>query len=191
MKREYKHVLIVDDDLDLALTYQSLLEAYGYRASTAANGKEALRLVMSVKVDAILCDLNMPELAGDLFYHEVGLVQPELLKRFVFVSGCADDPLYQTFLSSTRAIVLVKPVPVELLLGTLKAVLARGEIFRKCVTPPEPDIDCISEEGSSELNWADYSSPSLVESEADAFGSFGRHGCREVAHRRDTAPCGW
>jgi CheY-like chemotaxis protein len=118
-----KHVLIVDDDIELALTYQALLQIRDYRASTAANGAEALKLVMRGGVDAILCDLNMPELAGDLFYIEVSRAMPQLLKRFIFLTAYADNPLYQTFLNSVKAPVLAKPVSFDRLLEKLKAVL--------------------------------------------------------------------
>jgi DNA-binding response OmpR family regulator len=117
------HVLIVDDDIELALTYQALLQVHGYRVSTAADGVQALKLVVNGDVDAILCDLHMPELSGDLFYGEVGRARPHLLKRFIFVTGVADAPLYETFLNSVKAPVLCKPVSIDRLLGKLKAVL--------------------------------------------------------------------
>jgi two-component system, cell cycle sensor histidine kinase and response regulator CckA len=124
MELQNRHVLIVDDDLELALTYQELLQAHGYEASTAANGREALRLVMDRHVDAILCDLSMPELAGDLFYREVGLASPELLKRFIFLTANADNPLYETFLKSVSVPVISKPTSLECVLGALASVLA-------------------------------------------------------------------
>jgi CheY-like chemotaxis protein len=119
-----RHVLIVDDDLELALTYQELLQAHGYEASTAANGREALELVLHSRVDAILCDLSMPELAGDLFYREVARVRPGLLKRFVFLTANADNPLYETFLKGVTAPVIAKPASVDGVLETLATVLA-------------------------------------------------------------------
>jgi len=122
-----KHVLVVDDDIELALTYQELLQAHGYEVSTAVNGRDALKLVMNRNVDAILCDLNMPELTGDLFYREVGLARPHLLKRFIFLTANADNPLYETFLKGVSAPVLSKPTTMERLLEKLAMVLtARG-----------------------------------------------------------------
>ena len=119
-----KHVLVVDDDIELALTYQALLQLRGYRVSTATNGRQALGVVLRSDVDAILCDLNMPELAGDLFYIEVGRARPHLLKRFVFVTGNADNPLYENFLKSVKAPVLRKPVSLEHMVGKLQAVFS-------------------------------------------------------------------
>jgi len=113
----------VDDDIQLALTFQALLQVYGYRVSTAADGAQALKVVLNSDVDAILCDLQMPELTGDLFYVEVGRLRPHLLKRFIFITGNADEPLYQTFLKSVKAPLLSKPVSIDRLLGKLKAVL--------------------------------------------------------------------
>jgi CheY-like chemotaxis protein len=118
-----KHVLVVDDDIELTLTWQALLQVHDYRASTAANGVQALKLVMESDVDAILCDLNMPELSGDLFYIEVSRARPHLLKRFIFVTGNADDSLYETFLKGTKAPVLFKAVSFDRLLEKLQAVL--------------------------------------------------------------------
>ena len=40
---ENNHVLVVDDDIELSLLYQGLLQAHGYRVSTAANGAQALK----------------------------------------------------------------------------------------------------------------------------------------------------
>jgi CheY-like chemotaxis protein len=118
-----KHVLVVDDDIELALMFQSLLEVHDYQATTAANGVQALKQLRESEVDAILCDLSMPELSGDLFYDEVGRVRPHLLKRFIFITGNADDPLYETFLRRVKAPVLAKPVSLERLLEELKALL--------------------------------------------------------------------
>jgi len=124
MENRNTHVLLVDDDIELALTYQELLQDHGYQVSTAVNGSEALKLVMKHKVDAILCDLSMPELTGDLFYREVGLARPQLLKRFIFLTANADNPFYETFLKSVSAPVLSKPTTIDRLLDNLAAILA-------------------------------------------------------------------
>lgn len=145
MEYRNKHVLVVDDDIELALTYQELLQAHDYQASTAGNGRDALKLVMSTKVNAIVCDLNMPELAGDLFYREVGRACPELLKGFIFVTANADNPLYETFLRSICAPVLAKPVSIEHLLETLEAVLAGCDTTAS--SPPDAHRTGISHNG--------------------------------------------
>ena len=103
--------------------YQALLQLHGYQVSTAANGVEALKLILNGDVAAILCDLSMPELTGDLFFIEVGRARPHLVKRFIFVTGNANDPLYETFLKKVKAPMLTKPVVFDHLLEKLKFVL--------------------------------------------------------------------
>ena len=118
-----RRVLLVDDDIELLLTWQELLQAHNYETSTAEDGAQALKLMKDQEVDAILCDLDMPGLSGDLFYIEVGRARPQLLKRFIFITGNAGNPAYDQFLQSTRATVAAKPVSIDLLLENLQAVL--------------------------------------------------------------------
>ena len=115
-----KSILIVDDDLELASIYQHLLETFHYEVSTAANGELALKHLLNQDVDAIICDLRMPELEGDLFYNALERVKPHLCARFIFLTGAAEDPKYHSFLSQVKLPVLHKPVHVEQLLAELQ-----------------------------------------------------------------------
>ena len=121
-EKQGKHVLLVDDDLVLALMYQELLEANGYTVSTAAGGQEALKLLGAAPVDAIICDLSMPELSGDLFFREVATTYPQLRRRFVFLTANADNPLYENFLKTIGAPVVAKPATIDRLLDKLRPV---------------------------------------------------------------------
>jgi len=118
-----RRVLVVDDDIELLLVCQGLLEAHDYEACLAQNGSQALRVMTNREVDAILCDLQMPELSGDLFYRAVGRAWPQLQKRFIFVTGNAENPAYEAFLKTTQATVLSKPFPIDRLLEKLESVL--------------------------------------------------------------------
>ena len=116
-------VLIVDDDEVLSLIFQQLLGASGYEVITAANGALALKQILAQDVDAILCDLRMPELEGDLFYGAVERIKPHLCRRFIFITGAADDPKYRAFLSQVKLPVLHKPVSSADLLEELRRLL--------------------------------------------------------------------
>ena len=118
-----KRVLIVDDDLELTLIYQQLLETYDYEVSTASDGVLALKAVLYQDVDAVLCDLRMPELEGDLFYNAVERAKPDLCRRFIFMTGAADDPKYQAFLNQVKSPILHKPVPPAKLVEELRKLL--------------------------------------------------------------------
>jgi len=57
-------VLVIDDDLDLAVMVAALLESRGARVATAGSGPEALGLLPSFRPDVLVCDINMPECDG-------------------------------------------------------------------------------------------------------------------------------
>lgn len=118
-----QHVLVVDDNFELARTYRELLEAFGYDVTTAEDGERALEIIRQRAVQAILCDLSMPELEGDAFYEAALRVRPELRRRFVFLTGHVDNPKYEPFLTREGVRALYKPVSVDKLLAALKAAL--------------------------------------------------------------------
>ena len=120
-----RHVLVVDDNLELAQTCQRLFEEHGYIASVAPNGVLALKTLLVTDVDAIVCDLKMPQLEGDMFYVTVQRVKPHLCDRFVFITGMAADSKFQTFIKQVAAPVLFKPVPFEKLLQAVESVLPK------------------------------------------------------------------
>ena len=118
-----KRVLLVDDDLELTLIYQQLLETYNYEVATASDGDLALKHVLRQDIDAILCDLRMPELQGDMFYRAVERVKPRLCCRFIFITCVADDPKYRAFVEQVKLPVLRKPVEPGKLLEALEKLL--------------------------------------------------------------------
>ena len=119
-----RHVLVVDDNKELAQTYQQLLEAFGHRATTAGDGEAALQFIRENEVDAILCDISMPRLEGDQFYEAAERARPGIGRRFIFLTGHVNHPRFGPFLKSGKVRVLYKPVPIANLLEALKALMA-------------------------------------------------------------------
>jgi EAL domain-containing protein (putative c-di-GMP-specific phosphodiesterase class I) len=60
-------VLVADDEPAIVEMIRDILEEYGFRVVTAANGSEALRLVDEAAPDVVLLDMNMPVLDGEGF----------------------------------------------------------------------------------------------------------------------------
>lgn len=59
-----KHVLVVDDDPDFVDSVSTLLKREGYQVSEAADGVEAIAKAKSLKPDAIVLDVMMPNKDG-------------------------------------------------------------------------------------------------------------------------------
>ncbi|MBI5883967.1 MAG: response regulator transcription factor [Elusimicrobia bacterium] len=66
-----KRILIADDDPDLVDLLKMDLTHQGYDILIAMNGKEALQMAMSEKVDLVLLDVMMPYIDGYHVAYEV------------------------------------------------------------------------------------------------------------------------
>ncbi len=58
------HILIVDDQPELAGMIANLLDDAGYVTRIASNGREALAEILANPPDLLLTDVNMPEIDG-------------------------------------------------------------------------------------------------------------------------------
>ena len=120
-----RHILVVDDEVELTLAYKQFLEAHDYTVTTAPNGVIALKSILNRDVDAVVCDLKMPQLEGDMFYVTVEKMKPQMCERFIFITGVADNPKFQPFIKKMESQVLLKPVSGEKILEALTALFAR------------------------------------------------------------------
>jgi DNA-binding response OmpR family regulator len=123
---EIKNILLVDDDLELAETLKLLLEAHNFVVTTAPDGIHALREVIDLSFDVIICDMMMPRMPGDMFYLAVQKTKPELCKRFIFVTGHGDNPKVEAFLKEVDGVVIFKPVLTDELVRMISLVLQRS-----------------------------------------------------------------
>lgn len=123
---EIKNILLVDDDVELASTLKLLLESRNFVVTAVPSGVEGLREVMDFDFDVIICDMMMPHMAGDMFYLAVQKTKPELCKRFLFVTGHADNPKVEAFLKRVDGTVLFKPVLTDELVRMISLVLQRN-----------------------------------------------------------------
>ena len=71
-----KKVLIVDDDFAFADLTRMYLEENGYEVELAGDGVQGIKKIMVSDYSVILCNMVMPNLAGDMFYTAVQRVNP-------------------------------------------------------------------------------------------------------------------
>jgi len=117
-----KRVLLLEDDVDLCGALKDWLEMHECAVTIVHRGVEGLTEVMKSDFDAIVCDMIMPLMPGDMFYLAVSKAKPHLCTRFVFVTGHRDRPDIAKFLWEFHGPTLNKPLDLEELLCAIRSV---------------------------------------------------------------------
>jgi CheY-like chemotaxis protein len=117
-----RKILILDDDFTFADLTRLHLERIGYEVELAADGVQGITKIMADDYSAILCDMVMPNLAGDMFYTAVERVKPHLCSRIIFVTGQRGDRKVEEFIRKVHAPVLWKPFQMRELFETIRSV---------------------------------------------------------------------
>ena len=118
-------ILLVDND-ERVLRAASRAVSEHFDAVVATGGEEALSLIAEVAVDAMVVDLNLPDISGALFIDEVRRRRPDLAGRIVFVVRNRDEARLPR-----ETPMLERPIRRESLLASITQVLDRA-------TPPGP-----------------------------------------------------
>jgi DNA-binding NtrC family response regulator len=118
---------VIDDELALGQILQRALSR-DYDVTLLTHGRDAIALLSAADTpgfDLILCDLMMPDVNGEDVFETVTRAEPDLAKRFVFMTGGAFTPRAQRFLAEQSAVVLEKPFDMATARDLLDAELAR------------------------------------------------------------------
>ena len=102
-------VLVVDDEPGLRQSLGLLLSDAGYEVVSESDSRRALERALAEPFDLILCDVRMPELDGPSLYRLLAQQQPQLCRRFIFLTGDTLEPATQAFLAQSGAPCLPKP----------------------------------------------------------------------------------
>lgn len=121
---ERPQVLVVDDEEIIAQLIADVLGAEGYDVDTAPHGLAALESLEKRTYDLILSDLRMPQLDGLGLYREIEQRRPDLLRRFVFITGTSEHTDYQGFIDDVKVPVLTKPFDMMNLVRVVQSRLA-------------------------------------------------------------------
>jgi CheY-like chemotaxis protein len=126
-RAERSRILIIDDE---PLLGQTLTFAFSGRHDIAlcASGREALKqLSNDADFDLVLCDLMMPDVSGLKVFETVERDHPELVSRFVFMTGGAFTDKAQDFLERYRGLRIDKPFTIAEVERVLSDLRARRE----------------------------------------------------------------
>ncbi|WP_168166112.1 hybrid sensor histidine kinase/response regulator [Bosea sp. PAMC 26642] len=106
-----RHVLVIDDETDIAELLSDMAGSLGFDVSVAGSGQAAKALLEQgdLPLSAILCDIRMPNGDGPAFYDWLRETRPELATRIGFVTGDTLGPAAGRFLARSGCPMIEKP----------------------------------------------------------------------------------
>ena len=114
-------VLLVEDDRSIRRYLEVILQKAGYTVITASDGVEAMKVVMTTSLDAVVTDAIMPHLGG----HELCRFlrrQPKLSQLPVIIlSGIENQAA--TIEADGANVYLTKPVSPNVLINCLERLI--------------------------------------------------------------------
>lgn len=115
-------VLVVDDDRAATEGLRALLRLDGYDVVALQSSKAALGLLASDRFDAVITDLEMPEV------HGVDIVRAARAARtdmpILVVTAYSQSPACQAALDAGARCILTKPIDFDILSTDLQAAIA-------------------------------------------------------------------
>ncbi len=117
------HILVVDDETAERVTLGEVLRLEGYHVSSAASGEEALVLIQEGSpLDLAILDLRLPGIDGLKVLDALHQSRPEAVAILITGYGTLDTAIQA--MRKGAYDYLLKPCPVEKILGTVRQGLS-------------------------------------------------------------------
>jgi two-component system response regulator PilR (NtrC family) len=101
-------VLVIEDDCELREMFAALLRADGATVAETGSGQQAIEFLRSRQFDAVLSDLSLPDLFGEILVRRLVAASGGRVPVIV-ISGQAEPCLHQARAAGAR-MVFSKPV---------------------------------------------------------------------------------
>ena len=139
-----KSVLVVEDDFDTLHPLAELLSIKGYRAYTASEGAEALRMAESLKPDLVITDIVLPGESGIQLIKRIRASAIIAATPILVISGC-DQAVLNQAAQAGATVCLEKPIHLDQFWAAFEAI----------VQPDSdagwgPSVDC---QPAGEIEW--------------------------------------
>jgi two-component system response regulator HydG len=117
-------VIVVDDREDMAVMIAEVLCDRGYEGLALSSGREALRVLRTERVDAMITDLRMPEVDGLALLDASRRLDPSRPVILMTAYGTLETAMDSSGRGAFRY--LTKPFRIEALVRVLQQALAGG-----------------------------------------------------------------
>jgi len=114
-------ILLVDDDPTLIAVLAAVLRKNKYTVITAGSGEQALELLRTHTVSAIITDQHMPKMSGTALLEQIAASGSDIPGILVTGSGSFDEEVHSQ--KPGISAILFKPIGSRTLIRTLERVL--------------------------------------------------------------------
>jgi len=132
MDENKRHILWVDDEIELLRPHIRFLEEKGYDVSTTTNGEDAVALVRSTPFDLVFLDEMMPGMGGLRTLAEIKELHPTL--PVIMVTKNEAETLMEEAIGVKISDYLIKPVNPSQILMACKKFLEGKKIARAAIS---------------------------------------------------------
>jgi two-component system, OmpR family, KDP operon response regulator KdpE len=122
-KVDASHLLIVDDERSIRAALRTILSSTGFTLVEATHGLEALSLIHAAHFDAILLDINLPDLSGIEVCRQIRKSWPRL--PVIMLTVADDEDSKVEALEAGADHYVTKPFHVGELIARLRQAIRR------------------------------------------------------------------
>jgi len=121
--KEGPRIVLVEDDPVMGQSLVDWFQVEGYRAAWFRTGSEAIRSREMALADVVVCDIRLPDMAGEEVYRALA---PRLCGvPFLFVTGYGDVDQAVRLMKAGAADYMTKPFEIEILLARISKLVAQ------------------------------------------------------------------
>jgi two-component system cell cycle response regulator len=115
--REPCKLLVVDDDQTILHLFPTALGREGYQVSTAASGREGLRVATESRVDVVLLDIHLPDISGIEVMRQIVKTTKTIV---ILVTGDDANFSHESAIQEGAADFILKPIRLPELILRIK-----------------------------------------------------------------------
>ncbi len=121
-------VLLVEDEITLAMIIKDTLDAQGFEITTAADGLEGLKLFHESKPDVLVADVMMPKIDGFEMVRRIRKTDPITPVLFLTARSAIKDVVKGFELGANDY--LKKPFGMQELIVRINALAKRTDLYQ-------------------------------------------------------------
>lgn len=129
MSEDRAIVFVVDDDLSMRRSLETLLRSVGHDVQLFSSAQEFMRAARSDAPGCLVLDVRLPGMSGLTFQQE--LTKAGVALPIIFITGHGDVPMTVRAMKAGAAEFLTKPFDDQVLLDAIHAAIERDRARRR------------------------------------------------------------